>query len=821
SIETYFQFINSAMECFLNIQTQYQENFLKILQTCFDAFVEKKCLDEQYSYQLSEINLKNLLRIGFRLSLMRTDIQQSCLLIIRRLLFNVNEDLRDTYDKLMQLFRKVNDFDENLRNKYDPTVVIQDDWLQDYIISIPEDWLKLNQEIYQNLCETHRNNRWIIYIWSRIVCLSLLKVKNENSNEILLKLNEWIQNVKHDVYDANDTLTIIFVIHVFEIIIARSNRSIVSFPNIKCIMNIIIQIRQEQQNRLNVKQVDDFIQSGQQFIQNILSLKGTPSMYQDLMAPSIVHCLFCSMDLAIFLKSLNPQQFKFPLITENIETIVSIQKPNDINIKIDVESKEEFFNQFIQQVNDWIQWFNKFVDIFLYIIEWEKNYNINEATQIFSDLISIRDGSSKTIIQMKIIIERTLKLLKPFSDLRRLCHLFNCLTSFRIIDHNNIQHQIDSKTYIQELKYSQSNNTFMIESKQLGEKIIPINDRQHVQWFLASERQSCIVQIEYRTNRIHDKNILLFSKNNIPIDKYVLNGEFETLRNGQLIIIIDNQQQFDSRNIWYRIQSIDLSVYHLFNGIFNFFYEKYVQQFTQSIKEDQLSQLLDQVYRFIDRLLNGVLHLHEMSAVKTIFCNKNISVREEVKKLFANRSDKTPIDQEIEQVCEWLLVYQLYSHLNIIMHCIQIFDIVPIDSDDELIGHLKTLSANENCTLKEITEAYKILQQRFRYLTSQHLQLIKTVVECLNVVQILKKFNMYSSYGRRRFGELQDKLTTQFQLQERNNMILNSLIMTYALCEPFVIKAKNLEDFIFRLARLPKFEENSVKDIMGKNPLET
>ncbi|CAF1462486.1 unnamed protein product [Rotaria sordida] len=274
SIETYFQFINSAMECFLNIQTQYQENFLKILQTCFDAFVEKKCLDEQYSYQLSEINLKNLLRIGFRLSLMRTDIQQSCLLIIRRLLFNVNEDLRDTYDKLMQLFRKVNDFDENLRNKYDPTVVIQDDWLQDYIISIPEDWLKLNQEIYQNLCETHRNNRWIIYIWSRIVCLSLLKVKNENSNEILLKLNEWIQNVKHDVYDANDTLTIIFVIHVFEIIIARSNRSIVSFPNIKCIMNIIIQIRQEQQNRLNVKQVDDFIQSGQQFIQNILSLKG-------------------------------------------------------------------------------------------------------------------------------------------------------------------------------------------------------------------------------------------------------------------------------------------------------------------------------------------------------------------------------------------------------------------------------------------------------------------------------------------------------------------------------------------------------------------
>jgi len=80
----------------------------------------------------------------------------------------------------------------------------------------------------------------------------------------------------------------------------------------------------------------------------------------------------------------------------------------------------------------------------------------------------------------------------------------------------------------------------------------------------------------------------------------------------------------------------------------------------------------------------------------------------------------------------------------------------------------------------------------------------------------MKKSDLYSPHGRRRFQELRDNLTTQFQLQERNNMILNSWIIAYELCEPFVLKAKNFDEFIDRIARLLNFEENSVKHMQSK-----
>ena len=85
-----------------------------------------------------------------------------------------------------------------------------------------------------------------------------------------------------------------------------------------------------------------------------------------------------------------------------------------------------------------------------------------------------------------------------------------------------------------------------------------------------------------------------------------------------------------------------------------------------------------------------------------------------------------------------------------------------------------------------------------------------------NVVQMMKKFDLYSTHGLRRFQELRDNLTTQFQLQERNNMILNSWIVTYALCEPFVLQAKNLEEFVANLARLSNIDESSLEHIKGK-----
>ncbi|CAF1555775.1 unnamed protein product, partial [Adineta steineri] len=75
---------------------------------------------------------------------------------------------------------------------------------------------------------------------------------------------------------------------------------------------------------------------------------------------------------------------------------------------------------------------------------------------------------------------------------------------------------------------------------------------------------------------------------------------------------------------------------------------------------------------------------------------------------------------------------------------------------------------------------------------------------------MMKKAELYTTHGRRRFQELRDNLTTQFQLQERNNMILNSWIIIYGLCEPFTMKAKTLEDFVDSVAKLPYFEDTPV-----------
>jgi hypothetical protein len=49
-------------------------------------------------------------------------------------------------------------------------------------------------------------------------------------------------------------------------------------------------------------------------------------------------------------------------------------------------------------------------------------------------------------------------------------------------------------------------------------------------------------------------------------------------------------------------------------------------------------------------------------------------------------------------------------------------------------------------------------------------------------------------------------------------MILNSWIIAYALCEPFIHKAKNFDEFVDRIARLSNFEENSVKHMQSKIP---
>jgi hypothetical protein len=515
-----------------------------------------------------------------------------------------------------------------------------------------------------------------------------------------------------------------------------------------------------------------------------------------------------------------------------IDSIISIHKPSAINVA-EIDPKEQFLHRFIQQVNEWIRWFDKFIDIFQYIVEWLKTYKVEGTDLLFSEICTIKDDPSTTVITMKTIIQQILKVLKPFHDLRRLCDLFNCLNSFENINSGTLSHPDQWKSYIAELKRLHPQNKFIVNANTQYSHRFSIGNGRHVYWSLACEKLECNVEIKYQMDESYNQNYKLFDGKNVSLNKGVLQGEFKTQRNGYLIITIDNQNGRVPRSIWPQITTA-ISTCHLFHGIFNMYYQKYCNRSIQTVKDIDMSKMVDQTFSFMDKLLDGNITLQDMDYLKTVFHDKNINVREEVKKLFANRStinnntttarptttirtSNIPSDRDVEQVCEWLRTYQYYSHLNIIIDCVQKFNIVSnSDENEESIGRLQEMTIDENCSLKKISDTYKDLYERFRKLTNHHLQLIKTVVECANVIQMMEEFDLYSTHGLRRFQELRDNLTTQFQLQERNNMILNSWIITYALCEPFVRQVENLEEFVDNLARLSNIDESSLEYIKSK-----
>ena len=90
---------------------------------------------------------------------------------------------------------------------------------------------------------------------------------------MLWKMNNWMKSVKHNVYNINDTLTIILVINLFELLIATYAKSILSLPNIEEIITFVFHCRKEQMYEFDVKQVDEFIRKGQKAVQQILLLQ--------------------------------------------------------------------------------------------------------------------------------------------------------------------------------------------------------------------------------------------------------------------------------------------------------------------------------------------------------------------------------------------------------------------------------------------------------------------------------------------------------------------------------------------------------------------
>ncbi len=532
------------------------------------------------------------------------------------------------------------------------------------------------------------------------------------------------------------------------------------------------------------------------------------------------------------LSTTDPQLYKFPITARAIDSIVSIHKPIDIDITV-IESKDRFFRHFIEQVNKWLQWFDEFIEIFQHIIKWLKECKVEGAVQLFNEVYTIKNDPAVPVIAIKTIINQILKFLKPFNNLERLCDLF--FNSFEVINSGTLSDPNQWKLYTTESKRLHPHNKFIVAALSLYMLPVPIDDCRHVYWSLACENLTCNVKIEYRMNGSHNQNYQLFDKKNVPLQKQILQGEFKTQRNGCLIISIDNRNGYAPRSVWYRARTTVISTYHLFNGILKMHKQKYVAETEQTAKDSDMVEWIDQTFLFIDKLLDGNITLQDMDYLKIVFHDKNINVREEVKKLFTNRTvvnsnivparsttSNTSADREIEQVCEWLRTYQYYSHLSIIIDCVQKFNIVSnSDVNDKSIDHLQEIIVNENCSLKEISKIYEDLYRRFQKLTNHHLQLIKTIVECSNVVQMMEKFDLYSTHGLRRFLELRDNLTTQFQLQERNNMILNSWIITYALCEPFVRQVKNLEEFVDNLSRLSNIDETSLEHIKSKLPVLT
>ncbi|CAF1180009.1 unnamed protein product [Adineta steineri] len=803
SVSDFQRYTKSAKISLVEIKSEARSNFISLFEKIFDSYIIKQMNDPLYSYQISQTDCKELLQIGLEMSSTNRLDRFSCLLLVRKIICETDNYYQKTNaEKLKILFENLKNFDKTLSQKYAAEKIIDDEWLNDFLIPNIQVWLKFDQRTYQYLCDNHQNNPWSIYIWSKIVHLSLLKMLNNNHIDILVKMNDWMKNIKHDIYNKTDIFTIILVDKLFELVLSKYSRSILLLPNIDTIMNFIISMRDNTSVKINISEINNFINNGKEIVYDLLRFKSKCSLYRDLLTTdSVIYCFIPLIDLNNTLRTIDRQQYKFPWTTADIDDIIDLQKPKDIDI-INIKSNEEFVTRFIQDINEWFNWFDRFVDIFQHIIDWFKNHNVNHANQILSDLLRIRNDPKMTLNEIRIIIDCVLKLLQPFKDLRRLCQLFNCLISFQILNPGTLNSQDTRLKFLTELKRSQPNNTFTIGAHKSYKHNISISDRQQVQWSLTCDNSPCDITIEYRSN--NHKHEIIYKQKNVPIHKNVLCGQFETQRNGQMIITIDNKNNPVSEIIWYGIKSIGLSTCHLFHGIFNMNY----RQTSEIISENEFNKLLDQTFDFIDKLLNGDLTLRTMTKLRTIFYDKNININKEVKKLYINHPNN---DKQIEQVCQWLQIYQYYTHLNVIIECIEKFDI--LDNEDAIIYHLKRLNADENCLLREITEIYKILQECFQNLTHQHLQLIKTVVECSNVIEMMKKSDLYSNHGQHRFQQLRDNLTTQFQLQELNNMILNSWIITYTLIEPFILKTKSFDEFLLRLTQIPNLEESSLNHI--------
>jgi len=271
---TFNQCITSAKEHLKKIDEKTRSQFIEVFGQIYDAFVLKEIQNKGYSNRLTDKNLKELVNIDSSLLPPNRFTRPSNLLVIQQLLFKSDSSATNSIQNIQRLFQNLKDFDGNICRNNNPIGIIEDEWLKDFLIIIPQMWIKIDQDVYRSLCNNHQNNQWTIYVWSRVIQLSLSKTVKENLNMTLFKLNEWMKIVKHDVYHPNDILTIIFVKYLFELIIVKYTNSIIILPSIETIIKFVIAIKEQQPDKINTRQVEDFIRRGLQDLEHILRLKG-------------------------------------------------------------------------------------------------------------------------------------------------------------------------------------------------------------------------------------------------------------------------------------------------------------------------------------------------------------------------------------------------------------------------------------------------------------------------------------------------------------------------------------------------------------------
>lgn len=294
------------------------------------------------------------------------------------------------------------------------------------------------------------------------------------------------------------------------------------------------------------------------------------SVYADASKVSIADCFVTSYDIKLIIDSVNPQIFKFPTIPANLISLLQ-SAPSDISININ-ESHVAYYHHFLDQANNWIKWYDEMIAVLIHVVHWLKGFQIENAISLYADLHRARDKSKITVTEMKTFVQKTFALAQPFKDLRGLCSMMNCLIPFQILHPATVNKENTSSKFIEQVKRSHPDNFFKILAKENSFRDIKIQERQHIQWFIASERLEITVRVTFTPDDNHVKMERLSLGDEVNVERHTIEGDFETLSSGILTIEVNNERGRADRVVWFRVKPASLSKSHLFEGIFNMIY---------------------------------------------------------------------------------------------------------------------------------------------------------------------------------------------------------------------------------------------------------